>query len=253
MLFGDATLAQYILVAIVAFCASIFGGVAGYGTGLILPLVLVPTIGAQAVVPVISVAALLTNASRVTAFRHHVRLRTAVVITLAAMPSCFLGAWGYTQLSGAGASILIGSVLVALVPLRRRFKQRQVHWSAPKLVASGAGYGLLTGGTSGAGVMLISILMASGLEGAAVIATDAVISIALGIVKTATFQTFGALPLPLWGMAMVIGLAATPGGFIAKWLVTRMPLRMHTGILDAMVVIGGVMMIIQGLRVAGWF
>jgi uncharacterized membrane protein YfcA len=252
MLFDDVTLAQYVVVAIVAFCASIFSGVAGYGTGLILPFVLVPTIGAQAVVPVIGLAALFANASRVAAFRHNLELRTALIVAVAAAPTSIVGAWGYTRLSGAGASILIGFVLVALVPLRRRLKARPGQWSARKLAAGGFGYGFLTGGTSGAGVMLISLLMASGLEGAAVLATDAVISIIIGIVKTASFQTFGALSLPLWGMALIIGLAAMPGGFIAKRLVTRMPLHVHTGILDAMVVFGGVMLIIQGGRGAGW-
>ena len=39
---------------------------------------------------------------------------------------------------------------------------------------------LVAGGTTGAGVMLLSLLMAAGLQGAAVIATDAIISIGIG-------------------------------------------------------------------------
>jgi hypothetical protein len=35
----------------------------------------------------------------------------------------------------------------------------------------------VVGGTSGSGVILLSLLMAAGLEGAAVIATDAVVSL----------------------------------------------------------------------------
>ena len=38
------------------------------------------------------------------------------------------------------------------------------------------------GGTVGAGVILLSILMSTGLQGAAVVATDAVISIVVGVV-----------------------------------------------------------------------
>jgi uncharacterized membrane protein YfcA len=248
MFFSDVTVAQYLLVAAVAFCASIVGGVAGYGTGLIMPLVLVPTIGAQAVVPVISLSALLTNASRIAAFRSAIDLRRVCIIATAALPTCMLGAWGYTRLSGKGASLLIGLVLVALVPIRRHFKAWHGDWSARKLAVGGAGYGFITGGTSGAGVMLISLLMASGMEGAAVIATDAAISIVLGVAKTATFQSFGSLTLPLWGMGLIIGLSATPGGFIAKWLVSRMSVRMHTGLLDAVVMFGGLLLLYQGLK-----
>lgn len=47
---SDVTLLQFVAVGVTAFVASIIGGVAGYGTGLLMPLVLVPIIGAQAVV-----------------------------------------------------------------------------------------------------------------------------------------------------------------------------------------------------------
>ena len=49
------------------------------------------------------------------------------------------------------------------------------------------------GGTVGAGVILLSILMAAGLQGAAVIATDALISIAVGIVRMSVFGYAGVI------------------------------------------------------------
>ncbi len=47
---GDVTVLQYALVAAVAFLAAAVGGVAGYGTGLLLPPILLPIVGPQAVV-----------------------------------------------------------------------------------------------------------------------------------------------------------------------------------------------------------
>ena len=61
-MFEDFTLAQLLLVAVTALAAQIIGGLAGYGTGLLMPLVLVPLIGAQAVVPVVGLSAIITNA-----------------------------------------------------------------------------------------------------------------------------------------------------------------------------------------------
>jgi membrane protein YqaA with SNARE-associated domain len=40
------------LIAAMAAVASIIGGVAGYGTGALMPLVLVPIVGAEPVVPI---------------------------------------------------------------------------------------------------------------------------------------------------------------------------------------------------------
>ena len=244
---GDVTLLAYALVALVAFLAAIIGGVAGYGTGLLLPPVLVPIIGAEAIVPVIAVSALMTNLSRLIAFRASFDAPRALLIAFSALPFCLIGAYLYTRLSGGHVAILIGTVLIVLVPARRILTRLHGHLPNNAVAAAGAAYGLLVGGTTGSGVVLLSILLAAGLQGPAVIATDAGISLVLGIAKTTIFQTAGALPLSSWIMAMVIGLAALPGAFIAKRLAHRRTLKAHTAILDAVVILGGALLIGQGL------
>lgn len=243
-----ASLLQYGIVALCALITGTIGGVAGYGTGLLMPLVLAPIVGAEAVVPIIGLSALFTNASRVLAFRGEVSLRRALLIGSMALPTCMLGAYGYTFLTGRGAALVIGSSLVLMVPVRFFLKRLQVELSGSGLALAGAGYGLLVGGTAGSGVVLLSILMASGLNGRAVIATDAVISLLLGIAKTGVFQAFGALPLSSWIMALIVGLSATPGAFIAKRLTDALPIRIHNAILDAAIICGGALLIVQGLR-----
>ena len=92
-------------------------------------------------------------------------------------------------------------------------------------------------------MILLSLLMAAGLEGAAVIATDAVISLA-----TSVDQDFGVRPgrrrhRAGAGLCVLIGGIAIPGAFLAKAFVERMPVHIHTAILDAAVITGGVVMI----------
>jgi uncharacterized membrane protein YfcA len=244
----DVTLPQYALVAVVAFLASIVGGIAGYGPGLLMPLVLVPIIGPEPVIPVMSLAGLFTNTSRVVAFWADFDWRRAALVATCAVPTCVLGAYSYTRLTGPSISLLIGSVLIFLIPARRLLSRAQGRLPTPAVAVAASGYGLLIGGTVGSGVILLSILMASGLQGLAVIATDAGISFALGLVKVAVFQNAGAMPVAVWIMALMIGLAATPGAFIAKRLARRLTLRAHTNILDGVVVVGGLILIVQGLR-----
>ena len=55
--FADISFVQLLLVAGVALFAAIIGGLAGYGTGALMPLVLVPLIGAEPVVPIIALSA----------------------------------------------------------------------------------------------------------------------------------------------------------------------------------------------------
>ncbi len=238
---------QIALIAVTALGAQIVGGLAGYGTGLLMPLVLVPLIGAEAIVPVISLSALITNPTRVFIFREHVDYRKAVVIAAFAIPSTMLGAWFYTLLSGRGAALVIGSALVALVPLRRYLANRQFTLAGPGVGIAGAVYGFLTGGTSGVGVLLISMLMAMGLSGLSVIATDALASTLVGIAKTGVFVAAGALPAKLWLVAGLIGVMATPGTLIARWLARRFSARLHDQLIEATIIVGGSILIGRAL------
>lgn len=60
-----------------ALFASIIGGLAGYGTGALMPLVLVPLVGAEPVVPIIAISAMFTNLSRAIAYLRYADRRRA--------------------------------------------------------------------------------------------------------------------------------------------------------------------------------
>lgn len=246
--FADISLVQLGLVAAMAMFASVIGGLAGYGTGVLMPLVLVPIIGAEPVVPIISISALFTNSSRVVAFRKYVDLRCVLIVLAAAIPTCVLGAYGYTRLNDRGALIVIGTMLALSVPLRRLLTRRVAHLGSAGLAVGAAGFGVLAGGTAGAGIVLLSILMAAGLRGAAVIATDAAVSIVIGVVKVLVFGITGVITPQVIAFALLIGLVALPGAFVAKAIVERMPVRLHTALLDAVVLLGGAFMILSAGR-----
>jgi uncharacterized membrane protein YfcA len=246
--FADISIPQLLLIAGMGVLTSLVGGVAGYGTGALMPLVLVPIVGPEPVVPIIAISAMITNTSRATAFRKLIDRRRALIVLAAAAPTCVLGAYGYTRLTGAGVMILIGTMLALSVPLRRTLRSRGFQLDDKRLGVASVAWGILVGGTSGAGIILLSMLMAAGVEGAAVIATDAVISIALGLVKLTVFGFAGVLTAQVIAVALLIGLVAFPGVFLARALVERLPIHIHTAILDAVVVMGGVVMIIGALR-----
>jgi uncharacterized protein len=248
LLLPDISIAELALIAALAAVSAVAGGVAGYGTGALMPLILVPLVGAAPVVPIIAISAMFTNTARVTAFRHLLDRRRAVIALVAALPTCVLGAWLYTLLSGRGAALVIGSTLIATVPLRRLVKHHGHKLGDKAYAAAAAGWGVLVGGTTGAGVILLSLLMASGLEGAAVIATDAAVSLGMGVIKIAVFGLAGALTKTVIVIALLIGFVAFPSTFLAKLIIERLPVHVHTAMLDAVVVIGGGMMIFGALR-----
>lgn len=244
---ADVSLLQAVLVAATAFGAAIIGGMAGYGTGLLLPLVLVPVIGAENVVPVVAVSSMFTNFGRFIAMREAVDWPKVAIMLPLAVPMVMLSAYGFTRLDTRGASLVIGIMLVVLVPLRRWLNRIGFRLRDWQLAPAGGVYGFVTGGSSGAGVILVSFLMAAGLTGKAVIATDAAISIVIGIAKAGTFGWNAALPPPLLLFALLVGLATVPGAFVARALLDRLPVRLHTLMLEAVIVIGGMAIIARGL------
>ena len=63
---ADVTLFELVIIVVLAAFSAIAGGVAGYGTGALMPLILVPMVGAAPVVPIIAISAMFTNSARVT-------------------------------------------------------------------------------------------------------------------------------------------------------------------------------------------
>jgi uncharacterized membrane protein YfcA len=245
--FADLSLLQLTLVAVAALFAAVIGGVAGYGTGLLMPLVLVPILGPEPVVPVMGLAALMINASRVAAFRVAIDWRRSLVVLLTAVPACVLGAWFYTRLGARGVLLVIGCFLVTGVPLRRVLQRRGMRLRERGLALGAAGFGAISGSAAGTGVILVSLLMASGLSGAAVIATDAAISVVVHLVQVAVFGIAGVIDATVVAVALLIGVCSVPGAYLARAVVERLHPRVHTAILDAVVLLGGGTMVVGAL------
>jgi uncharacterized protein len=245
---ADLSLPQLVLIVGLAAFSAVAGGVAGYGTGALMPLVLVPLVGAEPVVPIIAVSALFTNAARVFAFRRRLDMRRAMIALVAALPTCALGAWLYTLLSGRGAALVIGTTLVVTVPLRRLLKRSGYRLGEKGYAAGAAIWGVVMGGSIGAGVILLSLLMATGLEGAAVIATDAMVSVVVGAIKFGVFDLAGVVTPLVLLIGLLIGLIGFFCTFLARLIVERMPVHVHAIILDGVVIVGAGMMIYSALR-----
>jgi uncharacterized membrane protein YfcA len=231
---------QLALACLVAFGASILGGLSGYGTGLVLPVLLVPLVGVTNVIPVMAVAMLFNNGSRVVAFWREtewIHVRRLLVLGL---PMCAAGAYSYTLLSAGWVALLLGTFLLASVTLRRLLQHTQLRFSSGTELGAGAFFGFINGGMTGTGVILISILMSVGVRGGALVATDAVISVVMGLVKVILFGGLAALDLKLALMGLLIGLCTVPGAFVARTLLKRIPAGVHAWLMELVVVAGAI-------------
>jgi uncharacterized membrane protein YfcA len=236
---ADVGAAQFVLIGGVAFFASVLGGLAGYGTGIIVPIFLAPVVGVTNVVPVMAVGMLIANASRAIAFWRDIHWPHVRRILLAGLPACVAGAWGYTRLDAHWVALLLGSFFVASVPMRRALAHAGWRLAARGVTVAGAGFGFVNGAMTGVGLLLISTLMAAGLEGAALIGTDAIVSVILEVAKIALFGSAARLDAELVLAGLLIGACTAPGGFVARWMLARIPIHVHTAFMEVVVLAGG--------------
>lgn len=245
---ADASVLQLALVCVVAFFAAVLGGLAGYGTSLILPVFLAPLVGVANVIPVMAVAMLLNNASRVAAFWHDVQWPHVRQLLVLGLPACVAGAWAYTLLSSEWIGYLLGAFLLASVPLRKILARAKFRFSRVGEQCAGAGFGFIDGGMTGTGVILISILISAGVQGAALIATDALVSAALGLAKIVLFSGLAALNPDLAAAGLLIGVCTAPGAFVARQLLNHIPARTHAWVMEVIVIVGALALIWRAAR-----
>jgi hypothetical protein len=67
-------------------------------------------------------------------------------------------------------------------------------------------------------------------------------------VKVSVFGLAGVLTAQVVSFALLIGIVALPGAFLARAFVERMPVHVHTAILDVVVLLGGVFLAYGALR-----
>jgi uncharacterized membrane protein YfcA len=134
------------------------------------------------------------------------------------------------------------------VPLRRILKNRSVTLGSRGLAVGAGVFGLASGVATGTGVILVSLLLGAGLTGPAVLATDALATIALDLCKAALFQRFDLLDAQAFSTGVVIGAATIPGSAIAAWLVTRLGAKLHVLFMEALIIAGGAFMLWHSWR-----
>ena len=227
------------LVALIAVVAAMVGGIGGFGTGIILTAALAPLIGVKSVIPVLAVAGAIINGGRFWFYRASLERRTLVLVLACALPFLVLGTWIYSVLDARAIGTVLGIVVIASVPLRRALNRRQIALGRAGLAIGSTVFGLASGVASGVGVINVSLLLGTGMSGQAVLATDALISVALDLCKAALFQRFALLDQETAITGLVIGVATIPGSALAAWLVNRMHAHLHVLFLETLIVIGG--------------
>lgn len=241
------------MIAAVAVFGAVISGMSGFGGGMIISAFLAPIIGVRALVPVIGVIMLLNNASRVWFYRRALDFKTAWLVVACAAPTAVLGAILYVELDVSVITAVLGCVLIGSVPLRRALENRQIRVKTPGLAIFGGVFGFLNATMVGTGLLVVPVLMGAGLLSQALLATDAAIAIGVNVIKAVVFGAYDVLTVELTMAAVVVGLCTVPGSWLAAWIVRRTHVRIHTLLMEGLIILGGLSFFWRFGRMMNWY
>ena len=228
-----------LLVLAMGLIAGTLSGVIGFGSSLMLMPVLVIVFGPVQAVPIMAIAAVLANLSRILAWWREVEWRACAAYSLTAVPGAALGARTLLVLPTGMVEAALGLFFIAMIPLRRWFARRQLKLALWHLAAIGAPIGFLTGIVVSTGPITVPVFLSYGLVKGAFLATEAASSLAVYSGKVTVFRQFGALPLPIVTQGLITGASLMAGAFIAKRFVRRLPPERFRLLMDALMAASG--------------
>ena len=195
-------------------------------------------IGVMPVVPVMSVALLISHSSRVMLNRENFDRDAFLTVIIPAVPCIILTAWLYGKMSSTWIAILLGVVVLLSIPLRRWAKSRQIQTNRQTLIGVAMTYGSLSGASIGGGMLLIPFMLGYGLTKEAFVATLAAIAFTTNVTRVGVFSSTALLDSQYLLLGVYVGLMTIPGNILGRSILRRLTNDRHALIVDVLTLFG---------------
>jgi uncharacterized membrane protein YfcA len=229
-----------LIILCVGLFAGVISGIIGTGSSVMLLPFLAYAYGPKAAVPIMAVAALMANASRILVWWREIDRRAFAVYALTGAPAAVLGARTMLVLPPHGVDAVIGVFFLTMVPARHWLSAHLIRLRLSHLMLAGAAIGFLTGVVVSTGPLSVPVFIGYGLTKGAFIGTEAAASLAIYLTKVATFQNVGALPYDDLMRGLSVGATLMLGAFIAKPYVLRLAPETFRRVMDGLMLVAGV-------------
>lgn len=210
-----------VILVLSSFAAALISGAAGFGGSLLLLPVVTACVGAEIAVPVLTLAQLIGNISRMGTGLQQIKWDAVGLFCLTALPLSALGAFGFSVLPKDIVTRSIGAVLILLVVFKVK-KIFELKGNKRTLLIGGA----ITGGVSGlagsGGPIGAAVFLSLGLPPVAYIASEATTATAMHILKTIIYSKLASLNLQTLIVGLVMGAAMVAGTLVANKFIKKM-------------------------------
>lgn len=223
--------------------AGTLSGVVGFGSSIMLMPVLVIVFGPVAAVPIMGIAAIMANLSRILVWWREVDWRACAAYSVTGAPAAAFGAATLLSLPPRIIEGALGVFFILMIPARRWFAAHSVRLGRAHLAIAGVPIGYLTGLVVTTGPITVPIFLAYGLTKGGFIATEAAASLAVYLSKLAVFQGFGALPGKVVIEGLITGSSLMAGAYLAKRFVLKLEPEQFRLLMEGLMLVSGVVML----------
>lgn len=240
------SLAAAVLLGVVALIASTLAGVTGFGGAAVLLPVLVAVFGVRAAVPILTVAQLIGNGSRVWFNRRELDYRVVGWFAVGGVPLALAGGLLFATAPLGALTRLLGAFLILVVVWRRVRPGPPPKPPLRSFALIGAGASFLSALLGSVGPIMAPFFLAYGLVKGAYIGTEALATVVMHVTKLVAYRRADILSGPMLLMGLALGPIMVGGSWAGKRIVDRLPERVFVTIIEGTLVVAGLLLLIRG-------
>jgi uncharacterized membrane protein YfcA len=237
---------EAVAVGAAGFVGATLAAISGFGGAAVLLPVLVAAAGPRLAVPILTVAQLVGNGSRVWFNRREVDLRVVGWFALGGVPLAVLGGVLFATAPLHALTRLIGGFLILIVLWRRLRPAPLWRPTLRSFAGIGAASSLLSALVGSVGPLMAPLFLAYGLVKGAYIGTEACATVVMHVTKLVVYRQAAVLP----NAAILAGLALGPVMVAGSWaghrIVDRLPETVFVAIIEITMVAAGLLFLVKG-------
>lgn len=238
--------AGVVLVAGAAFVAATLAAVTGFGGAAVLLPVLVLFFGVRDAIPILTVAQLVGNGSRVWFNRREVVLPVVGWFALGGVPLALAGGWLFAAAPAHLLTRLLGVFLLVVVVVRRTGAWKSVPFPTPRFAALGAFFSFLSALVGSVGPLMAPFFLAYGLVKGAYIGTEALATVVMHVAKLVAYGGAAILTVHAALVGAALGPVMVAGSWAGKRIVDRLPERVFVLLIEITMLAAGALFAVGG-------
>lgn len=235
--------------SLVLVAAALFGstlaGTTGFGGAAVLLPVLVHFFGIRDAIPILTVAQLIGNGSRVWFHRIEVHWRVVGWFALGAIPTALIGGYTFSRAPSPLLLRLLGAFLLATVAWRWLGLKKLKAIPMRGFMGIGAVFSFFSALVGGVGPFIVPFFLNFGLAKGAFVGTEAMCTVTMHVFKLIAYQQTSLLPAQTASVGLALGLIMILGSWLGKQIIHRISNRVFVILVEVTLLIAGLNFLIR--------